>query len=80
MQAYRWRPTTPIINYYGEADEALSPDMAVVGANFQTILGVENLKIENAGPRADHRCTYVYSLIHSKPFYYSVMSKQNQYP
>ncbi len=38
MQAYRWRPTTPIVNYYGEGDEVIPSDMAVVGANFQSIL------------------------------------------
>ena len=77
MQEYRWKPTTPIINYYGEGDEVIPWEMALAGPIFQTVLGVKTVKAENAGPKADHRCTYVYSLIHSKPFYDSLLNKQN---
>ena len=76
MQAYRWRPTTPIVNYYGEGDEVIPWEMAVVGSIFQNVLGVKDVRAENAGKKADHRSTYVYSLIHAKPFYDSLLNKQ----
>lgn len=75
MQAYRWRPTTPIMNYCGQGDEVVPYEMALAGPIFQNVLGVKTTAYENAGEKADHRCTYVYSLIHSKPIYDSLLHK-----
>jgi Prolyl oligopeptidase family len=75
MQAYRWRPSTPMINFYGEGDEVIPWEMAVAGPVFQHVLGVKSVRAENAGPKADHRSTYVYSLIHSRSFYDSLLKK-----
>jgi pimeloyl-ACP methyl ester carboxylesterase len=75
MQVYRWRPNTPMMSYIGEGDEVIPWEMAAAGPLFQTVLGVKTIKAENAGAKADHRSTYVYSLIHSKPFYDSLLKK-----
>lgn len=79
MQAYRWRPTTPMVNYYGEGDEVIPWEMALAGPLFQQVLGAKSVRAENAGLKADHRSTYVYSLVHAKPFYDSLLNRQNRY-
>lgn len=70
MQAYRWRCRTPLINYYGESDEAIPAYIAKLAEGFHQVLGGgSNTKAISAGPKADHRATYIYSLIHVKPWF-----------
>lgn len=76
MESYRWRPTTPIMNYYGRGDEVIPWEMALAGPIFQSVLGVKNVRAESAGEKADHRSTYVYSLVHARPFYDSLSNKK----
>lgn len=70
MQAYRWRCRTPLINYYGENDEVIPPFIAKLAEGFHQVLGGgSNTKAISAGPKADHRATYIYSLVHVKPWF-----------
>lgn len=70
MQAYRWRCKTPLVNYYGESDEVIPPYIAKLAEGFHQVLGGgSNTKAISAGPKADHRATYIYSLIHVKPWF-----------
>lgn len=73
MQAYRWRPVTPIINYYGEADEVIPTFIATKAEEFQKFLGVTTTRAISAGPRADHRATYVHSVAEAKSWYDSLV-------
>lgn len=73
MQAYRWRPVTPIINYYGEADEVIPTFIATKAEEFHKFLGVTTTKAISAGPRADHRATYVHSVAEAKSWYDSLV-------
>ena len=68
-QAYRWRCQTPLINYYGEKDEVVPVYIAKLAEGFHALFGSTTTRAESAGPDADHRATYVYSLIHAKPFF-----------
>lgn len=68
-EAYRWRCRTPLVNYYGEGDEVIAPYVARLAEGWHTLVGFGKTKAVNAGPKADHRGTYVYSLIHVKDFF-----------
>ena len=76
MQAYRWRCHTPLINYYGESDEAVPVYIAKLAEGFHNVLGNGNTKAESAGAKADHRATYIYSVIHVKPWFDSFLKKK----
>lgn len=70
MQAYRWRCRTPLTNYYGESDEVIPVYIARLAEGTHQVLGGgSNTKAISAGPKADHRATYIYSLIHVKPWF-----------
>lgn len=75
MEVYKWRCKTPLINYYGEVDEVIPTYIATLGHGFHEMFGVENTKAVSAGAKADHRGTYVYSVIHAKPFYDQYLKK-----
>ena len=76
MQAYRWRCKTPLVNYYGESDEVIPPYIAKLAEGFHQVLGGgSNTKAISAGPKADHRATYIYSLVHVKPWFDSYLKK-----
>ncbi len=72
-QAYRWRCRTPLINFYGEKDEVVPVYIAKLAEGFHTLFGSNTTRAESAGPIADHRATYIYSLIHAKPWFDSFL-------
>lgn len=76
MEAYRWRTTTPLINYYGEMDEVIPVYVAKLAEGYHQLVGVSTTKAISAGAKADHRGTYVYSVIHAKPFFDSFLMKK----
>lgn len=75
-QVYRWRCKTPLINYYGEKDEVVPVYIATLAEGFHKLFGTGTTKAENAGPNADHRATYTYSIIHAKPWFDSFLKKK----
>jgi hypothetical protein len=76
-QAYRWRCKTPLINYFGESDEVVPVYIAKLPEGFHKLFGSGSTVAESAGAKADHRATYIYSVIHAVPWYDSFL-KQNQ--
>lgn len=74
-QAYRWHCKTPLINYYGEADEVVPVFIATLPASFQTLLGSKATKSQSAGLKADHRATHVYAVINGKLWFDSFLKK-----
>jgi dienelactone hydrolase len=58
---YRWKVTTPLRNFYGEVDEAVTPVVATLAARIAPLFGSTTTAVP-AGPKADHRATYLYSL------------------
>lgn len=68
-QAYRWRSHTPMHNYYGGADEVVPVEMARLPEIFQNMLGGGPTTAVYAGDSADHRATFLYSVLHSKPWF-----------
>ena len=67
-QAYRWRCQTPLRMYYGEADVIIPVYHSTLPAAYQNQLGCNTISI-SAGAMADHSASYVYSLIHVKPWF-----------
>jgi pimeloyl-ACP methyl ester carboxylesterase len=69
---YRWAVQTPLRNYYGEADEAIPVDIALMPSRVAKLLGTGTTAV-SAGPKADHRATYLYSLTELPAWYRSFM-------
>ncbi|MEI6435632.1 MAG: prolyl oligopeptidase family serine peptidase [Bacteroidota bacterium] len=73
-QAYRWRCQTPLRMYYGEADVLIPVYLSTLPAAYQNQLGCNTIAI-SAGAIADHNASYVYSLIHVKPWFDEFLKK-----
>ena len=73
-QAYRWRCQTPLRMYYGEADVIIPVYLSTLPAAYQNQLGCNTIAI-SAGVIADHNASYVYSLIHVKPWFDEFLKK-----
>lgn len=57
--AYRWIIKSPVRNYYGEADEAISTGLGQLAATYQHAIGSGNTKVEAISTGAtSHRGTY----------------------
>lgn len=58
-QGYRWVIATPVRNYYGEADEAITPGVARMAVNYQSAMGSGNDKVEAISTgETSHRGTF----------------------
>lgn len=57
--AYRWVITTPVRNYYGEADEIITPGLGRLASTYQQAMGAGNTKVEAISTgETSHRGTY----------------------
>lgn len=58
-QAYRWIIKTPVRNYYGESDEAVSTGLGQLAMSYQRAMGRGNERVEavSTGPTT-HRATF----------------------
>jgi hypothetical protein len=68
-EAYRWVSKTPLRAYSGMKDEAVPAYLARLAVDYQTLLGKKNGEAISAGENADHRATYVYTLIDLKAWF-----------
>jgi pimeloyl-ACP methyl ester carboxylesterase len=73
-QAYRWLCQTPLKMYYGEADIVTPVYLSTLPATYQNQMGSKTSAI-SAGAKADHRATFVYSLILVKPWFDEFLKK-----
>jgi len=57
--AYRWIVKSPVRNYYGEADEVITPGLGQLAMTYQRAIGSGNTQVEavSTGPTS-HRGTY----------------------
>ncbi len=65
-EAYRWLSPTPLRAYYGMKDEAVPEYIAKLAVDYMITLGKSNAEAINAGAEADHRKTYLESLVDAK--------------
>lgn len=66
-QAYRWVIKTPVQNYYGESDEAISTGIGKLAMTYQQAMGAGNPEVEaiSTGPTT-HRGTFATAVPHWK--------------
>ena len=74
-EGYLWRSKTPLRSYYGEADEVTPVSIATLPATFQKIMGGAETTGVNAGEKADHRGTFLYSLAEEKKWFDQFLGK-----
>lgn len=74
-QAYRWISETPLRAYTGGRDEAVPDYLARLAVDYQALLGKKNGEAFSAGEQADHRNTYVHSVIDLKPWFDSFLDR-----
>jgi pimeloyl-ACP methyl ester carboxylesterase len=65
-EAYKWFSSTPLRAYYGLLDEAVPDNIASLGVNYMKALGKTDAEAFNAGQEADHRATYIESILDAK--------------
>ena len=76
-QAYRWRSHTPMYNYYGGSDEVVPVIIARLPETFHKVLGCGPTSAVYAGEIADHRATFIYSVLHGKNWFDQFLKKQH---
>jgi len=58
-QTYRWIIKSPVRNYYGETDEAITPGIGKMAMTYQRAIGAGNMKVEAVSTgNTSHRGTY----------------------
>lgn len=58
-EAYRWIIKTPVRNYYGEADEVITPGLGQMAMTYQRAIGAGNTKVEAISTgETTHRGTF----------------------
>lgn len=58
-QAYRWVIKTPVRNYFGETDEAITPGIGQLAMTYQRAMGTGNTAVEAISTgNTSHRGTY----------------------
>ena len=67
--AYRWRVKTPLRCYAGDADEAIPAAVSRLVVDFDRLLGGTAVEFFSAGPRADHRASFVQATLDLKPWF-----------
>lgn len=65
-EAYRWLSPTPLRAYYGLQDEAVPEYISTLAVDYMKILGKANGQTFNAGANADHRNTFIESIVDAK--------------
>lgn len=60
-QAYRWVIRTPVRNFYGETDEAITPGLGQLAATYQRAIGNTQVEAVSTGDTT-HRGTFARSL------------------
>jgi pimeloyl-ACP methyl ester carboxylesterase len=68
-ESYRWRRKTPLHAVYGDADEACPPAIARLAADYGASIGSAESIAVPAGPKADHRGTFLYAVNHQKEWF-----------
>jgi hypothetical protein len=65
-ESYRWLSDTPLRAYYGMRDEAVPDYIASLAVHYMGTIGKTNGQAVNAGEQADHRNTFIESLVDAK--------------
>lgn len=75
-QAYRWIYSTPVRNYYGEADEAISVGIGKLAMTYAQTMGKGNPKVTaHSTGKTSHRGTYAVAAPEWKKWFDSIIKK-----
>ena len=69
VEAYRWKIRTPLRCYAGDSDEAIPAAVSRMVIDFHRLLGGTAVEFFSAGPRADHRGSFVQATLDVKPWF-----------
>lgn len=76
--AYRWIIKTPVRNYYGDSDEAISVGLGRLAMNYQRAIGNGNEKVEAIlTGETSHRGTFARAVPHWKTWFDDISSSGN---
>lgn len=70
--SYRWLSKAPLRQYYSNKDEVVTAEVGKIAVDYQTSIGKTNATSHDAGPNADHRSVYLYTLVDVKPWFDSM--------
>ena len=73
--AYRWRSVTPARVYYGGIDEVTPVFIGTLPVGYQKVIGGAEVTAVDAGPKADHRGTFLYSIADQKQWFDQLLEK-----
>lgn len=76
-QAYRWRTVTPLQTYYGDIDEVIPEFLARLPEGYQKLIGGAQVTAIDAGSKADHRGTFLYSVAHELDWFNGMLKTNN---
>ena len=68
-QAYRWRMVTPARVYVGGSDEVTPKFIGALPVGYQQVMGGAEVTAVDAGPEADHRGVFLFSMKDSKEWF-----------
>jgi hypothetical protein len=68
-QSYRWRSITPMHTYYGDIDEVVRENITTLPVGYQKIVNGSVVTGVPAGSKADHRGTFLFSVLDSKKWF-----------
>ena len=71
--AYRWRMVTPMRVYTGGIDEVTPIFIGQLPVGYQQVIGGAAVTPVDAGPKADHRGTFLYSIADQKTWFDELM-------
>jgi dienelactone hydrolase len=71
-ESYRWFSDVPLRAYYGMRDEAVPDYIASLAVHYMSTIGKTNGQAVNAGEQADHRNTFIESLVDAKKWIESI--------
>lgn len=75
-QAYRWVIKSPVRNYFGETDEAISLGVGQMAMNYQKAMGAGNMQVEAISTgKTSHRGTYATAVPQWKTWFDSKLAK-----
>ncbi|MBL6456584.1 hypothetical protein JMJ55_14715 [Belnapia sp. T6] len=69
-EAYRWLIRTPVRNYYGESDEAITTGLGQLAMTYQRAIGAGNPRVEAVSTGAtSHRGTFARAVVEWKTWF-----------
>lgn len=73
--AYQWVIKTPLRNYYGDVDEAITIGLGKLPMAYQQSMGNTQVTALSAGQEADHTGAFVYAVAEEKKWFDTLLTR-----